>query len=118
MAAFIEIRDLTKLYGAGDTYALKNVSATFENGKIYSLIGRSGAGKSTLLRCLNGLEMPDSGSVNVDGHDFLSVPKSQKQQILRKIGTVFQHFNLLSNRTVIENIALPLLWMGLAKKEA
>jgi D-methionine transport system ATP-binding protein len=118
MASFIEIRELTKRYKEENTYALKNASATFENGKIYSLIGRSGAGKSTLLRCLNGLELPDSGSISVDEHDFLSVSRSQQQQILRKIGTVFQQFNLLNNRTVIENIALPLLWMGLTQKEA
>lgn len=99
--------------------ALEDVSASFERGKIHSIIGRSGAGKSTLLRCLNHLETPDRGDILINGHDFLKGDRVQTRTLLRSMGTIFQKFNLLSRRTVLENILLPLEWMwDFSKKES
>lgn len=92
--------------------ALEDISASFERGKIHSIIGRSGAGKSTLLRCLNHLEIPDHGKIIINGYNFLNSNRTQTRTLLRSMGTIFQKFNLLSRRTVLENILLPLEWMG------
>ena len=86
-------------------------------GQIFGIIGRSGAGKSTLLRCLNGLETPHSGEITIDDKSLLNTKSGDRRKILHKIGTVFQHFNLLTRRTVLENIALPLEFMGVNDNE-
>lgn len=91
---------------------LDNISVSFEKGKIHSIIGRSGAGKSTFMRCLNHLEEPDQGSILMNGIDYSKCSGKQKKELLRSTGTVFQKVNLLSRRTVYENIRLPLEWMG------
>ncbi|WP_438751635.1 methionine ABC transporter ATP-binding protein [Pararhizobium sp. O133] len=99
----------------GKTAALDGVSLSVKKGEILGIIGRSGAGKSTLIRCLNGLERPDSGSVEIEGRDITGLSEQQLQPLRRKIGMIFQHFNLLSAKTVEENIALPLKIEGLPK---
>ncbi|MBW9064986.1 methionine ABC transporter ATP-binding protein [Rhizobium herbae] len=99
----------------GKTAALDGVSLSVRKGEILGLIGRSGAGKSTLIRCLNGLERPDSGRVLIEGRDIAGVSEKQLQPLRRKIGMIFQHFNLLSAKTVEENVALPLKIEGLPK---
>ena len=91
---------------------LKGISLAFEAGQVYGIIGKSGAGKSTLLRCLNGLETPDQGEINIGGYPLTQSTGAARQKILQKIGTVFQGFNLLSRRTVLQNIALPLEFKG------
>jgi D-methionine transport system ATP-binding protein len=101
----------------GKTAALDGVSLSVKKGEILGLIGRSGAGKSTLIRCLNGLERPDSGSVLIEGRDITGLSEQQLQPLRRKIGMIFQHFNLLSAKTVEENVALPLKIEGLPKAE-
>lgn len=88
--------------------ALNNVSLHVPAGQIYGVIGASGAGKSTLIRCVNLLERPTSGTVMVDGRDLTCMSDSQLTQARRQIGMIFQHFNLLSSRTVFGNVALPL----------
>ena len=88
--------------------ALDDVTLTVEPGAIYGIIGRSGAGKSTLLRMVNGLERPTAGTVVVAGRDVGRASGADLRAIRREVGMIFQHFNLLSSRTVTGNIALPL----------
>jgi D-methionine transport system ATP-binding protein len=97
--------------------ALRNVTFSVARGQIYGLIGLSGAGKSTALRSINLLERPDSGRVLLDGEDLLAKSPSDIRKVRQKIGMIFQHFNLLSNRTVADNIALPLQISGASKQE-
>lgn len=106
----IEINNLTKIYGKGEkaVHALRGLSLTVAHGEIFGVIGLSGAGKSTLIRCLNRLERPTSGTVKVAGRDITRLPEYQLRAARREIGMIFQHFNLLSSRTVFGNIAFPL----------
>jgi len=106
----ILLKHITKIYNhkGSVTTALSDVSLTVPKGKIVGVIGESGAGKSTLIRCVNLLERPDSGEIWVDGKNLLNLSSAQLTQTRRNIGMIFQHFNLLSSRTVFENIAFPL----------
>ena len=94
--------------GGGSVMALEDISLSVEPGSITGIIGRSGAGKSTLLRMVNGLEKPTSGHVTVAGRDVGAAGAAELREIRREVGMIFQHFNLLSSRTVYENVALPL----------
>lgn len=113
--------DVIQLVGVsrrfGDVQALDGISLTVAKGEILGIIGRSGAGKSTLIRCLNGLEKPDQGSIRVEGIDIATLSEADLQPLRRRIGMIFQHFNLLSAKTVEENVALPLKIAGVAKAE-
>lgn len=106
----IKLSNITKVFQQGNRVvnALNNVSLHVPAGQIYGVIGASGAGKSTLIRCVNLLERPTQGSVLVDGQDLTALSESQLTQARRQIGMIFQHFNLLSSRTVFGNVALPL----------
>ena len=106
----IELKQLTKQYGKARTLttALSELDLSIEKGEIFGVIGHSGAGKSTLIRCINLLERPTSGEVWVNGKNLTSLGKKQLQAERRKIGMIFQHFNLLSSATVYDNIAFPL----------
>lgn len=106
----IKIENLRKSYPAekGRVTALDNISLTIPEREIYGVIGHSGAGKSTLIRCLNLLERPDSGAIKIDGVDITQLSTKELMQARRRIGMIFQHFNLLSSQTVFENIAFPL----------
>lgn len=95
-----------------DHPALQDITATIAQGEIIGLIGRSGAGKSTLIRVLNGLDRPQSGRVVIAGQDITDLDEAALQPIRRRIGMIFQHFNLLAQRTVAENVALPLKIAG------
>lgn len=97
--------------------ALHAVNLTVNQGDIFGVIGYSGAGKSTLIRTVNLLETPTSGSVIVDNKDLTTLSKRQLREEKKKIGMIFQHFNLLSSRTVFDNVAIPLELSGLPKKE-
>lgn len=88
--------------------AVSNVCLRIDKGEIFGIIGSSGAGKSTLIRCLNLLEKPEKGKVIFKGHDLLSLSKKQMRHERKKIGMVFQNFNLLASRTVFENVAFPI----------
>ncbi|HVK90664.1 MAG TPA: ATP-binding cassette domain-containing protein [Mycoplana sp.] len=101
----------------GQTPAIDGVSLTVRKGEILGLIGRSGAGKSTLIRCLNGLERPDSGSIQIEGREITKLSEEELQPVRRRIGMIFQHFNLLSRKTVEENVALPLKIEGWTKEK-
>ena len=102
----VSLNRVSKRFGA--TAALDGVSLSVRRGEVLGLIGRSGAGKSTLIRCLNGLERPDQGSVEVDGREITKLNERELQPLRRRIGMIFQHFNLLSAKTVVDNVALPL----------
>lgn len=98
--------------------ALKNVSLQIESGDIYGIIGMSGAGKSTLVRCLNFLEVPTSGVVTIDGKALHELNGRQLRKQREEIGMIFQHFNLLMQKSVLENVCFPLYIQGKRKKEA
>ncbi|CDX33597.1 DL-methionine transporter subunit; ATP-binding component of ABC superfamily [Mesorhizobium sp. SOD10] len=114
-------REVVRLVGLkrrfGATAALDGVSLTVRRGEILGIIGRSGAGKSTLIRCLNGLERPDSGAVFIEDREIGRLSERELQPLRRRIGMVFQHFNLLSAKTVEENVALPLKIEGRPRAE-
>lgn len=113
----IELKNITKKFNktGREITALQDVSLRVPPGKIFGVIGTSGAGKSTLIRTINLLEKPTSGEVIVDGKSLLKLSNSQLAQERRQIGMIFQHFNLLSSRTVFENIAFPLELAGTPK---
>ncbi len=98
--------------------AVNDVSLNVERGEIFGIIGRSGAGKSTMLRMINGLERPDSGAVRVGGQAVGSLDEAGLVALRRKVGMIFQGFNLLSARTVLDNVALPLRLAGIGRREA
>ncbi|MDR2946059.1 MAG: methionine ABC transporter ATP-binding protein [Candidatus Adiutrix sp.] len=113
----IDIIGLTKNYGEGAkaVAALRGVDLSVEAGEIYGVIGLSGAGKSTLIRCLNRLETPTSGQVIVDGRDLTAMSEAELRLARRDMGMIFQHFNLLSSRTVADNVAFPMEIAGRSK---
>lgn len=112
----ITLKNITKTYGgAAQVQALKGINLTIDDGEIFGIIGKSGAGKSTLVRCINMLEKPTSGQVIIDDKDLTKMNESQLRAERKNIGMIFQHFNLLSSRTVAENIAFPLELIGASK---
>jgi len=115
----IDIRDLTLTYQGpkGPVEALKHINLHIEQGEIFGIIGRSGAGKSSLVRCINLLNRPTSGQMIVDGRDLMTLGDAQLRAARHEIGMVFQHFNLLSSRTVYDNAALPLELAGMSKAQ-
>lgn len=106
----IKIDNLTKEFNSNNKKitAVKDVSMNIQKGEIYGIIGYSGAGKSTLLRCINRLEEPTSGTITIDGVDITNLNQKDLRHERKNIGMIFQHFNLLEQKTVYENIALPL----------
>ncbi|MGO5116089.1 methionine ABC transporter ATP-binding protein [Candidatus Avoscillospira sp. LCP25S3_F1] len=116
----IQIRDLTKTFGqgAGAVHALEHISLNIEKGEIFGIIGLSGAGKSTLVRCMNLLERPTAGSVVVDGQELTQLSDRQLRKARQSIGMIFQGFNLLMQRTALDNICFPLELTGVPKAQA
>ena len=111
----IKLEHISQLYRTPEGRefkALDDVSLEIEKGEIFGIIGRSGAGKSTLVRCINLLNRPSEGRVIVDGQVLSEMNEEQLRSMRREIGMIFQHFNLLSSRTVYENVALPLEFAG------
>ena len=117
--AIIELKNITKTFEQdGKIFdAVKDASVSVEKGEIYGIIGFSGAGKSTLVRTINLLGRPTSGQVIVKGRDFLSLSEKELRQERKKIGMIFQHFNLMKSRNVFENVAFPLKHSGLSKEQ-
>ncbi|GEB36864.1 hypothetical protein GLI01_08990 [Gluconacetobacter liquefaciens] len=113
VTTLLQVEHASRHFG-GQT-ALDDVSFQVRPGEILGIIGRSGAGKSTLLRCLNGLERPDSGRILIEDRDITTLPERELVQVRRRIGLVFQHFNLLNARTVAGNIELPLQIAGMPR---
>lgn len=116
----IELKNINKTFldkNKNIFYAAKDVNITINDGEIFGIIGFSGAGKSTVVRCINLLGRPESGSVIVNGKDMISLSEKELRLERKKIGMIFQHFNLMPSRTVFENIAFPLKHTGLSKNE-
>jgi D-methionine transport system ATP-binding protein len=112
----IELINLSKTYG-NSLQVLNNINLHVAPGEIFGVIGPSGAGKSTLIRCINMLEKPTSGQVIVANQDLTTLDEGKLREQRKHIGMIFQHFNLLSSRTVYQNVALPLEISGYTKKE-
>ena len=118
--ASILIQDVSKTFETkdGSVQALKHVSLSIETGDIYGIIGMSGAGKSTLVRCMNFLEVPSEGKVLIDGKSLSEFSPKELRKEREKIGMIFQHFNLLMQKNVLENVCFPLYIQGKKKAEA
>ncbi len=112
------IESVSKEYRSGTKvlHALDSVSLKIEDGEIFGIIGKSGAGKSTLLRCLNLLERPTSGRILLGDTDLTALSPAQLRDTRKRIGVVFQHFNLLHSRSVAANIAFPLEVAGYSRQ--
>lgn len=116
----IEFQNITKSYTKNnkEVVALHPINLSIQKGDIFGVIGYSGAGKSTLIRLVNALEKPTSGKVIIDGQSLTELTHNELRHVKKRIGMIFQHFNLLETRTVAQNIALPLkLNSNLTKKE-
>ena len=116
----IQLKHLTKRFGGGENEvrALEDVSIEVRAGEIFGVIGLSGAGKSTLVRCINLLERPTAGEVIVDGRDMLRLTEKELRRARQSIGMIFQSFNLLMQRTALDNICFPLELAGTPRREA
>ncbi|MEG1087478.1 MAG: ATP-binding cassette domain-containing protein, partial [Cetobacterium sp.] len=112
----IKIKNLNKIYPNG-FHAVQDVCLEINEGDIFGIIGLSGAGKSSLIRMLNRLEEPSSGSIMIEGKDITLADKKGLLNIRKDVGMIFQHFNLLSSRTVADNIAFCLEIAGWNKKD-
>ncbi len=115
--AHITFDGLGKIYTGASSAALQDITFAVHRGESFGIIGRSGAGKSTLLRTINALELPSMGHVKVDGVDVASLDEAALVGLRRRVGMIFQHFNLLSAKTVFENVALPLRVAGVPKTQ-
>lgn len=113
----IELKNIVKVFQGKNSqvHAVNDVSLHVEKKDIFGVIGFSGAGKSTLIRCINLLERPTSGDVLIESNNLLDLSEKQLRETRKKIGMIFQHFNLLKSRTVFQNIAFPLKDSGLSK---
>lgn len=116
----IEIKNLSKTFKTSDgtVDALKDISLTVNDGDIYGIIGMSGAGKSTLVRCINMLERPTDGKVIIDGVDIGSLSAAKLREVRRNVTMIFQSFNLLMQRTCLDNVCFPLELAGVSKAKA
>ena len=120
MEPIIEIKNLSKTFGTGDNQvcALQNVNLAVHPGEIFGIIGLSGAGKSTLVRCINLLERPDEGQMLFHGKNLMTMHDKALRQQRRTISMIFQSFNLLDQRTALDNICFPLELVGTPRREA
>ncbi|HPW53148.1 MAG TPA: ATP-binding cassette domain-containing protein [Erysipelotrichaceae bacterium] len=113
----IQINNLSKIYN-NEVEAIKDISLTIAEGDIYGIIGLSGAGKSTLVRCINLLEKPTGGTIEIDGVDLTGLSEKQLREKRKEISMIFQNFNLLNQKNCLNNVCLPLLIAGMNKKKA
>lgn len=120
MEPIIRVENLCKTFGIkdGQVDALRDISFDIEKGDIFGIIGLSGAGKSTLVRCLNLLEKPTSGSVYVNGRNLMELSDKELRKTRQNIGMIFQHFNLLMQRNVLDNVCFPMEIAGVDRKQA
>ena len=120
MEPIVELRNLSKTFGSGEgqVAALQHVSVAVQPGEIFGIIGLSGAGKSTLVRCINLLERPDEGQVLFHGKDLMTMKNKELRMVRRKISMIYQSFNLLDQRSSLDNICFPLELSGTPKAEA
>ena len=116
----IRLEHITKTFQTKETnlHAVNDVSLTIDQGNIFGIIGFSGAGKSTLVRCINLLEVPSKGKVWIRNTNLLELSEEELRKERQKMGMIFQHFNLLAQRTVLDNVTFPLEIMGKKKAQA
>lgn len=116
----IRLQDLCKTYQSKNTtvYALNKINLEIKRGEIFGIIGMSGAGKSTLVRCINLLEKPTSGDVIFDNQNLTQLSPQKLREARRSMGMIFQQFNLLMQRTALENVCFPMEIAGIKKQEA
>ncbi|MDD7603180.1 MAG: ATP-binding cassette domain-containing protein, partial [Firmicutes bacterium] len=116
----IEIKHLMKTFASAGhpVEALKDVSLSIEDGDIFGIIGMSGAGKSTLVRCINMLERPSAGTIEIDGCDLSRLSESELRKKRQEITMIFQNFNLLMQRNCLKNVCFPLELVGVKRAEA
>lgn len=115
----IELKNISKIFtdSGAEVSAVKDISLKIEDRSIFGIIGFSGAGKSTLVRCINLLERPTSGEVMIDGKNLTKLSAGELRRARKKIGMIFQHFNLMPSRTIFGNVAYPLKGSGLTKDQ-
>ena len=120
MEPIIQIKNVTKTFIGKDNQveALKGISLDINKGDIYGIIGMSGAGKSTLVRCLNDLEKPTTGTVVVEDQDLSTLTEAELRKVRTGIAMIFQHFNLLMQRSVLDNVCFPMEIVGVKKQAA
>ena len=120
MSKIVEVRNVSKTFLTKDgrVDALRDINLSVEAGDIYGIIGMSGAGKSTLVRCLNFLEVPTEGQVIVEGQELGKLTEKELRQLRSSIGMIFQSFNLLMQKSVLDNVCFPLQIQGMKKKDA
>ena len=120
MEPMIQVENLCKTFETkgGTVEAARNISFSIEKGEIFGIIGLSGAGKSTLVRCLNLLERPTSGTVRIKGKSLTELSEKELRKERQNIGMIFQHFNILMQRTALDNVCFPMEIAGIKKKEA
>jgi len=113
----INVENVSKTFNTpnGKVEVLKNINLKIDQGDIFGIIGFSGAGKSTLIRCLNGLEKPDTGNITIGENEITKLNRRELRNARKKIGMIFQQFNLFDSKTVYENIAFPLEISGYKK---
>jgi len=118
--AIIEVKNLSKRFDAkkSSIHALSGINLSVEEGEIFGVIGLSGAGKSTLVRCMNLLEKPTEGEILIDGKNLLTLKQKELRLMRREIGMIFQHFNLLMQRSVLDNVCFPMEIAGVKRREA
>lgn len=120
MSGLIEIHDMCKIYNPGENEvrALDHVNLTINENEFVAIIGQSGSGKSTLMNMLGCLDIPTSGTYNLNGQDVSGLSDDELSDIRNKeIGFIFQGFNLIAGLTALENVELPLIYRGVSKKE-
>lgn len=116
----VELNNLTKIYNSGENEvrALSNISLCIDEGEFVAIIGQSGSGKSTLMNMLGCLDLPDSGKYLLEGENVAHIPEETLAHIRnRRIGFIFQGFNLISSLNALENVELPLMYRGIRAKE-
>ena len=115
----IKLKQVSKTFDtkSGNLHAVKDVNLEIQDGEIFGIIGFSGAGKSTLVRCINLLERPTQGRGLIDEVDLMDLDEKKLREVRKKIGMIFQHFNLMRSRTVYKNIEFPLKKTKLTKNE-
>lgn len=120
MEPMIRVENLSKVFDAksGKVDAVRNINFKIEKGDIFGIIGLSDAGKSTLVRCLNLLEQPTSGKVYIKGKNLMEMSGRELRKTRQNIGMIFQHFNLLMQRNVLDNVCFPMEIAGVKRKEA
>lgn len=120
MEPIIQIRNVTKTFVGKENQveALRGISLDIHRGNIYGIIGMSGAGKSTLVRCLNFLEKPTTGTVMIENQDLSQLSEKKLREVRTDIAMIFQHFNLLMQRNVLDNVCFPMEIVGVSKQDA